>query len=78
MKDEESLKMGEKTETKKREYKYKLAQSHWDFLENWLSIIFELLEYIYIEAFVHGYKHAEEDIEKKKWTQVEGIPYSER
>ena len=33
----------------------KLAEEHWKWLETWLRIV-------YVDAFVHGYKHAVEDL----------------
>ena len=31
-----------------------IAEAHWTFLERWLHII-------YVDAWVHGYKHGKED-----------------
>jgi len=31
----------------------KLAEEHWRFLERWLRLV-------YVDAFVHGYKHAKQ------------------
>jgi len=36
----------------------KLAEEHWRFLERWLHAI-------YVDAFVHGYKHAKQE-EKRR------------
>ena len=35
------------------------AENHWKFLEKWLHMIF-------VDSFIHGYKHAIEDVENKK------------
>ena len=32
----------------------RLAEEHWKFLEKWLHIV-------YVDTFVHGYKHGKED-----------------
>jgi len=34
------------------------AEAHWKCLESWLHII-------YVDAFVHGYKHGVQDCEKE-------------
>ena len=34
-----------------------LAEEHWKFLERWMHVVF-------VDAFVHGYKHAKEDTVK--------------
>lgn len=33
-----------------------LAEEHWKFLERWMHLVF-------VDAFIHGYKHAREDEE---------------
>lgn len=33
----------------------KLAEEHWKFLERWLHII-------YVDSFIHGYKHGVESV----------------
>lgn len=35
----------------------KLAEEHYSFLEKWLHMIF-------VDGFVHGYKHAKKDADK--------------
>ena len=42
------------------------AEAHWKFIDKLLRIAkaeltFDLLEFLYIEAMVHGYKHKEEE-----------------
>lgn len=34
-----------------------LAEEHWEFLEKWLHLVF-------VDGFIHGYKHGEESVEK--------------
>jgi len=36
----------------------KIAEEHWEWLEKWLRIV-------YVDAFIHGYKHGEEDAKNK-------------
>ena len=36
----------------------KLAEEHWKWLESWLHIV-------YVDAFIHGYKHAVEDLKSE-------------
>lgn len=41
----------------------KLAEEHWEFLERWLHII-------YVDAFIHGYKHGlESSVQKDEETK---------
>ena len=35
----------------------KLAEEHWEFQERWLHMVF-------VDAFIHGWKHSQEDKEK--------------
>jgi len=47
----------------------KLAEEHWKWLESWLHIV-------YVDAFIHGYKHGcetyvQRDIEKYVQKKVE-------
>ena len=38
----------------------KLAEEHWKWLESWLHIV-------YVDAFIHGYKHGcETNVERRK------------
>ena len=34
-----------------------LAEEHWEFQERWLHMVF-------VDSFVHGYKHGQEDAKK--------------
>ena len=45
----------------KREYQKakELAENHWQFLERWLHMVF-------VDGFIHGYKHALEEERKKR------------
>lgn len=35
-----------------------LAEEHWKFLEKWLHMVF-------VDAFIHGYKHCKKELLKK-------------
>jgi len=45
----------------KREYQKakELAENHWQFLERWLHMVF-------VDGFIHGYKHALEERRKRR------------
>ena len=51
-----------------------LAKEHWEFVEGALlacevrTYDAEKIGYCFKPAFIHGYKHALEDIEKEDWT----------
>ncbi len=36
-----------------------MAEAHWKFIESWLHMV-------YVDSFIHGWKHAREDIEARK------------
>jgi len=50
----------------------KLAEAHWEYVKGLLSRgrasegVLDLCEYIYITSFIHGYKHAIQDVENIK------------
>lgn len=39
------------------------AWGHWDFIKKILCASQKITEFLYVEAFIHGYKHAKEDKE---------------
>jgi len=58
----------------------KLATDHWIYSKNiivkashrnWNESDLELMAYLYVEAFKHGYKHAEDDRLKENKKDVE-------
>lgn len=43
-----------------------MAEAHWDWLETVLLKQLEMQRMLYIEALIHGYKHAVHDMKDKK------------
>lgn len=37
------------------------AKDHWEYTEDILKMMMMFLEFVYLEAFEHGYKHGRED-----------------
>ena len=44
----------------------KMAEEHWSWLEKVLLKQLEMQRMLYIEAIIHGYKHAVHDLNDKK------------
>jgi hypothetical protein len=44
-----------------RKTSYELANEHWDWLESLLRVQREMERKLFIDAFIHGYKHGKED-----------------
>ena len=48
----------------------KLAEEHWQFLEKWLHLVF-------VDGFIHGYKHAKKEVQPKKIDVVQTMDRQE-
>ena len=42
----------------------KLATAHWGYTLGIINLMLRLCKYLYIQAFIHGYKHRNDEIEK--------------
>ena len=44
----------------------KIANAHWSYTLGVINLMLRLCKYLYIEAFIHGYKHKRDEKENEK------------
>ncbi len=38
-----------------------IAREHWSYTESLIKVLLKLAKFLYVRAFIHGYKHGKED-----------------